>query len=140
MTAGRRFKRLSYHWVIVPRIVTMGISVKLSMSKTYVVLAYSILVVDAYLALAALATRAGVQNLPPFGIGRVSDSSRFYAMTVATWTAVLAFGCLRRASTDEEQPARIGLYWCILVLVLAWFAQLIPIVAKFFDYLWDVLM
>jgi len=61
-------------------------------------------------------------------------------MLVATWTALLAFGCLTRAGTDEEQPARIGLFWFTLVLVLAWLVYLMPIAAKFFGYLWNLLL
>ena len=111
----------------------MGIGVKRAANKLFMLLAYSTLVVDAYLALASLATRMGVERLPPFGSGRVADSSRFYAMLVASWTALLAFGCLRRISPDQDQPQGIGLYWFILVLVLAWFVHLMPIAAKFFD-------
>jgi hypothetical protein len=68
-------------------------------TRFYTAVAYGTLALDAYLALACVATRAiprdGHRYLPPFGFVGASEASRFVVLSVATWTAILALGCLR---------------------------------------------
>ena len=104
----------------------------------YTVIAYGTLVVDAYLALASIATRVGVRHLPPFGSERVSDSSRLLVIVVATWTAVLVVGCFRARSIQPESPHAPGILWFLIVLAAAWLAVLLPLLASLAELCWNL--
>jgi hypothetical protein len=94
-------------------------------TKFFTVAAYGTLVIDVYLALAAVATKVDVRHLPPFGAERVTDGLRFLVLIVATWTATLAIGCLRAGrGPATTQPASV--FWFVLVLGLVWIGLLLP--------------
>ena len=100
-------------------------------SKFYTALSYGTLVVDAYLALALTATRmmkrGYTSHLPPFGSEGVSEGTRFLVLLIATWTAVLAIGCLRANSAQAESPHAPGTVWFVLVLAIVWLPVLIDV-------------
>jgi hypothetical protein len=91
--------------------------------RFYPAVAYGTLVVDAYLALASVATKAtpreGHRYLPPFGFVVASEASRFLVLLVATWTAILALGCLSVSGEQRERPHAAAVLW--FVLVSRWF-------------------
>jgi hypothetical protein len=111
-------------------------------SKFYPAVAYGTLVVDAYLALAAVATRATPREvhryLPPFGLVGESEASRFLVLLVATWTAILALGCLRASDEHRERPHAAAVLWFVLVLAVVWLALVLPwLVGLFWQwFLW----
>ena len=97
------------------------------MSTTFFkVAAYGTLVVDAYLALAAVATRVDVRDLPPFGSEPVTDCTRLVVLLVATWTAILAVGCLGTGTGRSERTQTPVVFWFVLVLGLVWLGFLLP--------------
>ena len=104
----------------------------------YTILAYGTLLADAYLALASVATRAMhpeyQRYLPPFG-DAVSEGSRILVLLVATWTAVLALGCLRAGRTEAERSHAPGVLWFVLVLAVIWLVILAPLIV---DLSWDL--
>ena len=95
----------------------------------YTAAAYGTLLADAYLALASIATRMMrpeyQRYLPPFG-GGASEGSRILVLLVATWTAVLALGCLRTGRAEAKDSHASGVLWFVLVLVLIWLVILLP--------------
>lgn len=95
----------------------------------YTTAAYGTLLADAYLALASVATRMihpeYQRYLPPFG-DDVSEGSRILVLLVATWTAVLAVGCLRAGRTEAEGWHAPGVLWFVLVLAVIWLVFLLP--------------
>ena len=48
-------------------------------------------------------------------------------MLVATWTAILAFGCLRAGDEQRERPQAAAVLWFGLVLVLVWLFLVLPL-------------
>ena len=92
--------------------------------------AYVTLFADTYLVLASLASRmmkeAYASYLLPFSGDKNSDETHLTVLTIATWTAVLAVGCLssrRRSSNDNYSAAVV---WIVLVLAIPWLFVLIP--------------
>jgi hypothetical protein len=104
----------------------------------YTAVAYGTLVVDAYLALASVATKAipreGRRYLPPFGFVGVSEASRFLVLLVATWTAILALGCLRASGEQRERSHSAGVLWFVLVLAVIWLLLMLPLLV---ELLWE---
>jgi hypothetical protein len=102
--------------------------------RFYPAVAYGTLVVDAYLALASVATRAtpreGHRYLPPFGWVGASDASRFLVVVVATWTAILALGCLRASGEQRERPHSAAVLWFVVVLAVVWLSLVLPWLAE----------
>lgn len=92
--------------------------------------AYVTLLADAYLVLASLASRmmknASASYLLPFSGGKHSDETHLMVLIIATWTAVLAVGCLssRRTSSNDNYAAAV--VWIVLVLAVPWLFVLIP--------------
>jgi hypothetical protein len=103
-------------------------------SRFYSVAAYGTLVADAYLALASVATRAtpreGHRYLPPFGFVGASEGSRFLVLAVATWTAILALGCLRGSGEHRERPHAAAVLWFVLVLAVVWVVLVLPLLVE----------
>jgi hypothetical protein len=99
--------------------------------RFYPAVAYGTLVVDAYLALAAVATKAtpreGHRYLPPFGFVGASEASRFLVLVVATWTAILALGCFRAGGEQRERPHSAAVLWFVLVLAVVWLFLVLPL-------------
>lgn len=104
-------------------------------TKFYLVLGYGTLVVDIYLVLAS--TAAKMMNsqyrsyLPPFGSDGAAEPSRFMVLLLATWTAILALGCLRANNLRSETGAAPGTLWFVLVLATVWLVYSMPV-------LWNV--
>jgi hypothetical protein len=107
-------------------------------TRFYTAVAYGTLVVDAYLALASVATKAipreGHRYLPPFGLVGVSEASRFLVLLVATWTAILALGCLRASGEQRERPHAAAVLWFVLVLAVSWLLLMLPVLV---ELLWE---
>ena len=105
----------------------------------YTAAAYETLLADAYLALAWVATRMMHREyhryLPPFGIDGVSEGSGLLVLIVATWTAVLALGCLRAGRTERDESHAPGALWFVLVLAVVWIMILLPLAI---DALWNL--
>lgn len=99
-------------------------------------MAYATLVVDAYLALASVATKAtpreGHRYLPPFGFVDASDTSRFLVVLVATWTAILALGCLSACGEQRERHHSAAVLWFVLVLAVVWLFLVLPLLVELF--------
>jgi hypothetical protein len=112
--------------------------------RFYTAWAYGTLIVDAYLALASVATRAAPQvrhYLPPYNWVPVSVAGHFLMLLVATWTAILALGCLRADSEQRESPHATGVLWFVLVLAFIWLLFLfffLPPLLK--DLVWKLLL
>jgi hypothetical protein len=103
-------------------------------TKFYIAVAYGTLVVDAYLALACAATKATPyvnDYLPPFRLVGGSDASRILVLGVATWTAILATGCLRAPSERREDLHGAGILWFVFVLAFIWLLLLLPLLVSF---------
>ena len=104
--------------------------------RFYPAVAYGTLVVDAYLALAALATKAmpreGHWYLPPFGFVVASEASRFLVLLIATWTAILALGCLSVSGDQRERPHSAAVLWFVLVLAVVWLFFVLPLLVELF--------
>jgi hypothetical protein len=104
--------------------------------RFYLAVAYGTLVVDAYLALASVATKAipreGHCYLPPFGFVVASEASRFLVLLVATWTAILALGCLSVSGDQRERPHSAAVLWFVLVLVVVWLFFVLPLLVELF--------
>lgn len=100
----------------------------------YTSVAYGTLVVDAYLALACAAIRAlpreGHQYLPPFGWIGASEAGRILVLSVATWTAILALGCLRATDAQHERSHAAAVLWVALVLAMTWLLVLVPLITE----------
>ena len=99
-------------------------------SSPLIVAAYVTLLADAYLVLASLASRmmknASASYLLPFNGGKNSEETHLMVLIIATWTAVLAVGCLspRRRSSNDNYAAAV--VWVVLVLAVPWLLILIP--------------
>jgi hypothetical protein len=96
----------------------------------YKVVAYSTLFVDAYLALALVATAAMPRPyhhyLPPFGLEGVAAAPRILVLLVVTWTAFLAVGCLGANNRQLQGIELIVVFWVLLLLVIVWLALVLP--------------
>lgn len=103
-------------------------------TKIYQTIAYLTLFVDAYLVLASIATRMMkaeyTQFLPPFGPGSGPEPSRILVLIIATWTSVLAVGCLNQSRKQSDSTP--GSVWFIVVLAIAWLSYLVPAVRDLF--------
>lgn len=73
--------------------------------------------------------------LPPFGSEGVGQPSHFVVLCIATWTAILAAGCLRANNAAREREHAPGSLWFILVLAIVWLVYLIPLLV---DFLWNL--
>jgi hypothetical protein len=62
--------------------------------------------------------------LPPFGSEGNEEPSRFIVLSVATWTAILAIGCLRANHAQPEGTRASGTLWFVAVLALVWLVYL----------------
>jgi hypothetical protein len=104
--------------------------------RFYAAVAYGTLVVDAYLALASVASKAtpreGHRYLPPFGWVGASEASRFLVLVVATWTAILALGCLRAGGEQREGPHSAAVLWFVVVLAVVWLSLVLPWLVELF--------
>ena len=100
------------------------------MRKFYRAIGYLTLVVDAYLVLASIATRMMKAEythfLPPFGSDNGTQPSRVLVLIMATWTAILAVGCLNQSRPESNSAP--GSLWFIVVLAIAWMSYLMPAV------------
>ena len=94
-------------------------------------LAYGTLIIDAYLALASVATRMMkaeyASSLLPFGDGEITERTRLLLLMVATWTAALAVSSLRVSHSQPESPGAPGALWFALVLATVWAVYLAPL-------------
>lgn len=99
--------------------------------KFYTVLVYGTLFVDAYLVLASLAARMMQAQyrtyLSPFGSDGVSNPQHIPVLMIATWTAVLAIGCLKTQSSQTDNTGTPGTVWFIVVLSTVWLIEIVPI-------------
>lgn len=98
------------------------------------VVGYGTLVIDAYLVLASIATQMMkaeyTRFLPPYGSDSGSEPSRILVLIVATWTAILAVGCLNQSRPQANSSP--GSLWFIVVLAIAWMSYLAPAVRDLF--------
>ena len=102
-----------------------------TMRTFFSVVGYGTLVVDAYLILASIAAPMMEAQyrayLPPFGSAEFGQPSRFVVLLVATWTAVLAMGCLRANDVQSVRGSAPGVLWFVLVLAIVWLVYLTPL-------------
>jgi hypothetical protein len=81
--------------------------------------AYATLFVDAYLALASVATGAMPRQyhyyLPPFGFAGVSATPKLLLLVVVAWTALLAIGCL---SAHSKGLQGLDVYVLLVTLLI----------------------
>lgn len=105
-------------------------SLEVAKASPFTIAAYVTLLADTYLVLASLASRmmkeAYASYLLPFSGDKNSDETHLMILIIATWTAVLAVGCLssrRRSSNDNYSAAVV---WIVLVLAIPWLFVLIP--------------
>lgn len=93
-------------------------------TKFYLVVGYGTLAVDAYLVLASIATRMMKAEysrfVPPFGAHTGGEPSRVMVLLIATWTAILAMGCLRANNEQAGKTRSAGTIWFVLVLAIVW--------------------
>lgn len=98
--------------------------------KFFLAVGYGILVVDAYLVLASVASKMMKSQylgyLPPFGSMGGAQPSNVMVLLIATWTATLAIGCLRTSRSQSNQAPASGSLWFGLVLVIVWLVYLVP--------------
>ncbi len=101
-------------------------------SKFYTILGFGTLLIDTYLVLTSIASRMMNaeyrEHLPLFGPESDLASSPFMVLIIATWTALLAIGCIRadrKTPEDSNTPALIPF---VLILGLVWIGHLWPIV------------
>jgi hypothetical protein len=101
-------------------------------TKFFLAVGYGTLVFDAYLVLASIATKMMKAEysgyLMPFGAGGAAEPSRFMVLLVATWTAVLAMGCLGANYSQSERTRAAGTLWFVAVLAIVWLVYLTPVV------------
>lgn len=104
-------------------------------TKLYTALAYGTLLVDVYLVLAPLAARMmkGKYSswLPLFGEHGSLEMQSFPALVVATWTGILAIGCLKTQSLQSDNSHVPSTSWFVLVLSIIWLVNIVPIVTSF---------
>jgi hypothetical protein len=99
-------------------------------ASPFTIAAYVTLLADAYLVLASLASRMMKEPyasyLLPFSGDKNSDAIHLMILIIATWTAVLAVGCLssRRGSSNDNYS--VAVVWIVLVLAIPWLFVLIP--------------
>lgn len=110
-------------------------------TKFYTVLAYLTLLVDVYLVLASLAARMMKEEysswLPLVGSNGNSETHSFAVLVVATWTAILAIGCLRIQNLQTDNAHTPSTVWFILVLSIIWLINIVPMLSRFS---WDVFL
>ena len=101
-------------------------------TKFYLMVGYGTLILDVYLVLASVATKMMNTQyrhlLPPFGSNGGAEPSRLIVLFVATWTAILAMGCLRANTVQSEGGSAPGTLWFVLVLALVWLVYLVPVI------------
>jgi len=99
-------------------------------ASPFTIAAYVTLLADAYLVLASLASRmmqeAYASYLLPFSGDNNSDETHFLVLIVATWTAILAVGCLSSRRTSSQGNHSAAVVWFFLVLAVPWLFILIP--------------
>lgn len=104
-------------------------------TKFYIFVGYGTLLCDAYLVLTSIAAKMMQPQyghlLPPFGWEGVGVPSHFTVLFIATWTGILAMGCLARNTTPEKADAP-GKLWFVLVLATVWLVHLIPLLRDLF--------
>lgn len=104
------------------------------MRKFFSVVGYGTLVVDVYLVLASIAAQMMEAQyrayLPPFGSADFEEPSRFIVLLVATWTAVLAMGCLKANDAQSVTGSAPGVHWFVLVLAVVWLVYLTPLLLE----------
>ena len=102
-------------------------------TKFFLAVGYGTLIVDVYLVLASIATRMMNSQytgyLPPFGPDG-AQTSRFMVLLIATWTAILALGCIR--SNNPKSAGAPGTIWFVLVLAIVWLGYLTPLLWELF--------
>ena len=110
-----------------------------TMRGFFLVVGYGTLIVDVYLVLASIAARMMKAQyrgyLPPFGSEAGAEPTRFMVLLVATWTAILAIGCLRANHAQPEGTRASGTLWFVAVLALVWLVYLTPVLI---DVLWKL--
>lgn len=99
-------------------------------TKFFLAIGFGTLIIDAYLVLASIATKMMKREysgyLLPFG-SEGDAPSRFIVLLIATWTAILAIGCIRSSNTKSEKSSAPGILWFVVVLAIVWLVNLIPI-------------
>jgi len=107
-------------------------------SKFNLVAGYVTLAVDAYLVLASIATRTMKAEysrfLPPFGADDGTEPARLTVLLIATWTAILAIGCLNAGRARSDNGSAPGSLWFILVLGIVWCAYLTRVLKDVFAW------
>lgn len=105
----------------------------------FLAVGYGTLVVGAYLVLASVASKMMKSQylgyLPPFGSMGGAEPSNFMVLLIATWTAILAMGCLRVNRSPTDQAPAPGSLWFGLVLVIVWLVYLVPMLINLSRYL-----
>jgi hypothetical protein len=105
----------------------------------FLVVGYGTLIIDVYLVLASVAAKMMKAEysryLPPFGSEGGAEPTRFMVLLVATWTAILAIGCLRANDAPSEETRAPGTLWFVAVLALVWLVYLTPVLI---DVLWKL--
>ena len=95
-------------------------------TKFFLTVGFGTLVVDAFLVLASIATKMMKREysgyLLPFG-SEGSEPSRFLVLLIASWTGILAIGCIRSRKTSSDGA---GTLWFVLILAIVWLAYLMP--------------
>ena len=99
-------------------------------TSLWTILAHATLLVDAYLVLASIASQMMKNTyrtyLPPFDRVDNIEGARLFTLIVATWTAVLAMGCLKMRRVPSDSAYSAGIVWVVLLLSVVWLMYLTP--------------
>ena len=100
----------------------------------FTIAAYVTLFADAYLVLASLASKM-MQNvsasyLLPFHSEENPGETHVIVLVVATWTSVLAVGCLSSRQRDSHDNWLAGVVWIGVVLAIPWLFVLMPMASN----------
>lgn len=104
-------------------------------TKFYTLLAYTTLLLDGYLILASQAVRMMKVEyssyLPLFEAKGFSTRQHTVTLAIATWTAVLAVGCLKTQSSGKGEPRNPAVSWFFVVILVAWLVNVVPVLITF---------
>ncbi len=99
-------------------------------TSVWTMLAYGTSLVDAYLALASVASRmmenTSSSYLPPINSEANTEGTRFFTLMVATCTAAIALGCLWMCRPPTDGIHAAGAAWFVALCSTTWLTYLSP--------------